>query len=98
MFVNCKDRFLNVFVLDSAAYCVVASESAGRQIPIAYLERVKDDFNKRYAGGKAGTAVANGLNREFGYSSYDVLFMAMNIVRLFFFFMNMLCLTLIWMF
>lgn len=85
--------------MDSAAYCVVASESAGRQIPIAYLERVKDDFNKRYAGGKAGTAVANGLNREFGYSSYDVFFMEMNIVRLFFFFfMNMLCLTLIWMF
>ncbi|KAL6194965.1 hypothetical protein ACLB2K_036040 [Fragaria x ananassa] len=48
------------------AYCVVAAESAGRQVPIAYLERIKDDFNKRYAGGKAGTATANGLNREFG--------------------------------
>ena len=49
-----------------AAYCVVAGESDGRQIPIAFLERVKDDFNKRYGGGKAATAVANGLNKEFG--------------------------------
>jgi hypothetical protein len=29
---------------------VVAVESAGRQIPIAFLERVKEDFNKRYGG------------------------------------------------
>lgn len=54
-------------LLDVAAYCVVAVESAGRQIPIALLERVKEDFNKRYGGGKAATAVANSLNREFGY-------------------------------
>ncbi|PRQ24967.1 putative Longin-like domain-containing protein [Rosa chinensis] len=38
----------------------------GRQIPIAYLVRIKDDFNRRYAGGKVGTTTANGLNREFG--------------------------------
>ena len=54
-------------MLDATAYCVVAVESAGRQIPIAFLERVKEDFNKRYGGGKAATAVANSLNREFGY-------------------------------
>lgn len=54
-------------MLNAAAYCVVAVESAGRQIPIAFLERVKDDFNKRYGGGKAATAVANSLKREFGY-------------------------------
>lgn len=53
--------------LVAAAYCVVAVESAGRQIPIAFLERVKEDFNKRYGGGKAATAVANSLNKEFGY-------------------------------
>lgn len=59
--------WLKFSVSYSTAYCVVAAESAGRQVPIAYLERIKDDFNKRYAGGKAGTATANGLNREFGY-------------------------------
>ncbi|KAL4385567.1 hypothetical protein GQ457_15G014500 [Hibiscus cannabinus] len=48
-------------------YCVVAVESAGRQVPIAFLERIKEDFTKRYAGGKAATASANSLSKEFGY-------------------------------
>ncbi|XP_058092318.1 vesicle-associated membrane protein 722-like [Magnolia sinica] len=48
------------------AYCLVAVESVGRKIPIAFLERVKDDFNKKYGGGRAATAVANSLNKEFG--------------------------------
>lgn len=48
------------------AYCVVAVESVGRQIPIAFLERTKEEFTKKYGGGKAATAVANSLNREFG--------------------------------
>lgn len=49
------------------AYCVVADESAGRQVPMAFLERVKDDFVSKYGGGKAATAAANSLNKEFGY-------------------------------
>jgi len=52
--------------LHDAAYCVVATESAGRQIPMAFLEMIKEDFNKRYAGGKAATATANSLSRDFG--------------------------------
>uniref|UniRef100_A0ACD5WFZ9 Uncharacterized protein n=1 Tax=Avena sativa TaxID=4498 RepID=A0ACD5WFZ9_AVESA len=50
----------------SGAYCVVAVESVGQQMPIAFLVRIKDDFSKRYAGGKAATAAASSLNREFG--------------------------------
>ena len=50
-----------------AAYCVVAVESVGQQIPIAFMDRVKEDFTKRYGGGKAATAAANSLNREFRY-------------------------------
>ena len=46
---------------------MVAVETAGRQIPIAFLERVNEDFVKRYGGGKAMTATANSLNKEFGY-------------------------------
>lgn len=46
---------------------MVAVEAAGRQIPIAFLERVNEDFLKRYGGGKAMTATANSLNKEFGY-------------------------------
>ncbi|KAK9086093.1 hypothetical protein Sjap_026504 [Stephania japonica] len=51
---------------DALAYCVVADESVGRQVPMAFLERVKDDFLNRYGGGKAATAAPNSLNKEFG--------------------------------
>jgi vesicle-associated membrane protein 72 len=54
-------EFFNV-----AAYCIVADESVGRQVPMAFLERIKDDFLSRYGGGKAATTPANGLNKEFG--------------------------------
>lgn len=53
--------------MNVVAYCVVAVESAGRQIPIAFLEHIKEDFTKKYAGGKATSAAAQSLNREFGY-------------------------------
>ncbi|PRQ41550.1 putative Longin-like domain-containing protein [Rosa chinensis] len=52
--------------LYALAYCVVADESVGRQVPIAFLERAKDDFVVKYGGGKAATAAANSLNKEFG--------------------------------
>ncbi|KAG9446909.1 hypothetical protein H6P81_013037 [Aristolochia fimbriata] len=63
---NCDSHTFNYLVEDGFTFCVVAVESAGRQIPIAFLERVKEDFKKRYGGGKAATAVANSLNRDFG--------------------------------
>lgn len=50
-----------------AAYCVVAKDTVGKQISIAFLERMKADFKKRYGGGKADTAIAKSLNKEFGY-------------------------------
>ncbi|KAH9784925.1 hypothetical protein KPL71_009807 [Citrus sinensis] len=57
---NCDGHTFNYLVDDGFI------ESVGRQVPIAFLERVKEDFIKRYGGGKAATAVANGLNKEFG--------------------------------
>ncbi|GLU08725.1 hypothetical protein SLE2022_256210 [Rubroshorea leprosula] len=63
---NCDGHTFNYHVENGFTYCVVAVESAGRQIPMAFLERVKEDFNKRYGGGKAATAAANSLNKEFG--------------------------------
>eukprot|EP00252_Welwitschia_mirabilis_P001604 TRINITY_DN11501_c0_g2_i1.p1 TRINITY_DN11501_c0_g2~~TRINITY_DN11501_c0_g2_i1.p1 ORF type:complete len:222 (+),score=57.03 TRINITY_DN11501_c0_g2_i1:153-818(+) len=63
---NCDSHTFNYLVEDGFVYCVVAEESIGRQIPMAFLERVKEDFKRRYGGGKADTAVAHGLNREFG--------------------------------
>nr|GEV01389.1 vesicle-associated membrane protein 722 [Tanacetum cinerariifolium] len=51
----------------STTYCVCVSvESVGRQVPMAFLERVKEDFTKKYEGGKAATAVASSLSKEFG--------------------------------
>ncbi|XP_010469563.1 PREDICTED: vesicle-associated membrane protein 725-like [Camelina sativa] len=63
---NCDGHTSNYLVVNGFTYCVVAVESVGRQIPMAFLERVKEDFSKRYGGGKATTAKANSLNREFG--------------------------------
>ncbi|KAI7735665.1 hypothetical protein M8C21_005212 [Ambrosia artemisiifolia] len=63
---SCDGHTFNYLVHDGFTYCVVAVESVGRQIPMAFLERIKDDFAKKYAGGKAATAVANSLNKEFG--------------------------------
>jgi len=48
------------------AYCVVAKESAPKHVSVAFLERVKADFKKRYGGGKADTALPKSLNKEFG--------------------------------
>jgi vesicle-associated membrane protein 72 len=62
---NCDGHTFNYLVEDGFTYCVVAVESVGRQVPIAFLERVKEDFMKRFGGGKAASAQANGLNRDF---------------------------------
>ncbi|XP_045789506.1 vesicle-associated membrane protein 724 [Trifolium pratense] len=63
---NCDHHTFNFLVEDGYAYCVVAKDSVSKQISIAFLERVKADFKKRYGGGKADTAIAKSLNKEFG--------------------------------
>jgi vesicle-associated membrane protein 72 len=63
---NCDGHTFNYLVDTGFTYCVVAVESIGQQVPIAFLERVKEDFTKKYGGGKAATATANSLNKEFG--------------------------------
>ncbi|XP_031505400.1 putative vesicle-associated membrane protein 726 [Nymphaea colorata] len=63
---NCDGQTFNYLVDEGFIFCVVASESIRRPVPTAFLERVKEDFNKRYGGGKAETAVANSLNKDFG--------------------------------
>jgi len=63
---NCDGHTFNFLVADGFTYCVVAVESVGRQLPMAFLEKVKEDFNKRYVGGKAATAPPKSLNKEFG--------------------------------
>ncbi|KAB2601660.1 vesicle-associated membrane protein 721-like [Pyrus ussuriensis x Pyrus communis] len=45
---NCDGHTFNYLVDNGFTYCVVADESSGRQVPIAFLERVKDDFVAKY--------------------------------------------------
>lgn len=53
-------------ILDvSTVYMVVADEEYGRQMAFAFLERVKEEFKRRYWG-KVDTALANSLDKEFG--------------------------------
>ncbi|KAL8204619.1 hypothetical protein R6Q57_010242 [Mikania cordata] len=63
---NCDGHTFNYLIDNGYTFCVVAVESAGRNIPVAFLERVKDDFNKKYSGGKASTAAAKSLSKSFG--------------------------------
>ncbi|KAK8711700.1 hypothetical protein V6N13_146971 [Hibiscus sabdariffa] len=63
---NCDGHTFNYLVDNGFTYCVVAVESVGRQVPVAFLERIKEDFTNRYGGGKAATAPANSLSKEFG--------------------------------
>ncbi|KAK6913779.1 v-SNARE, coiled-coil homology domain [Dillenia turbinata] len=63
---NCDHHTFNFLVQDGYAYCIVAKESVGKQLCIAFLERIRADFKKRYGGGKADTATAKSLNKDFG--------------------------------
>ncbi|XP_031113696.1 putative vesicle-associated membrane protein 726 [Ipomoea triloba] len=63
---NCDGHTFNYLADNGFTYCVVASEAAGKQLPIGFLDRIKDDFSKKYGGGKAAKAKANGLNKEYG--------------------------------
>ncbi|KAG4921774.1 hypothetical protein AAZX31_18G156300 [Glycine max] len=63
---NADGHTFNYLTYNGFTYCVVAVESVGRQLAMAYLERIMEDFSKRYGGGKATTATAKSLNKEFG--------------------------------
>jgi vesicle-associated membrane protein 72 len=47
-------------------YLVVADEAYGRQIPFAYLERIRDGFQEKFASTGRSSA-AHGLDRTFGW-------------------------------
>ncbi|KAK6150208.1 hypothetical protein DH2020_017733 [Rehmannia glutinosa] len=53
---NCDNHTFNYLVHDGFR----------RQVPMAFLDRIRDDFVAKYGGGKAATTPANGLNKEFG--------------------------------
>ncbi|GAU49274.1 hypothetical protein TSUD_176350 [Trifolium subterraneum] len=63
---NTNGHTFNYLALDGFTYCIVAVESFDRHIAMAFLERIREDFTKRYGGGKAATATSKSLNKEFG--------------------------------
>ncbi|CAI8612587.1 unnamed protein product [Vicia faba] len=63
---NTDGHTFNYLTHDGFTYCVVAVESFDRHIAMAFLDRIKEDFTTRYGGGKAATAIAKSLNKEFG--------------------------------
>ncbi|KAL3729624.1 hypothetical protein ACJRO7_026713 [Eucalyptus globulus] len=52
---TCDGHTFSYLVDSGFTYCVVAVASIGRQIPMAFLERIKDEFTNRYGGRKAVT-------------------------------------------
>ncbi|GAB2266378.1 hypothetical protein Dimus_001387 [Dionaea muscipula] len=61
------DHHTFLFVVDHGyAYCVAGKDSISQILSFAYLDRVKADFNERYGGGKADTAMARSLSKGFG--------------------------------
>ncbi|KHN33838.1 Putative vesicle-associated membrane protein 726, partial [Glycine soja] len=64
------------------AYCVATIEFSRRQIPIAFLQRINEDFTKKYVGGKAATTATQSLNREFGSRWSIVLIMQRKLASL----------------
>lgn len=63
---TCDGHTFNYLVDKDFTYCVVANESAGRQVPIACLERIKDEFVQKYGGGMPHAPSSNILKKEFG--------------------------------
>eukprot|EP00897_Mesotaenium_endlicherianum_P010603 jgi/Mesen1/9571/ME000065S08998 len=57
---------LNYLIDNGFAYMVLADGAVGRQLVFAFIERVKGDFQRRYAGGKADNIPPHGLDKEYG--------------------------------
>lgn len=57
---------LNYLIENGYTYMVLADGEVQRQMVFAFLERVKVDFQKKYAGGKADAAPPHGLDKEYG--------------------------------
>ncbi|BBG93186.1 vesicle-associated membrane protein 724 [Prunus dulcis] len=71
---SCDHHTFNFLVEDGYAYCVVAKDSVGKQISIAFLERMKADFRKRYGVVKQIRLLPKVLTRNSGMFIQDRLY------------------------
>eukprot|EP00199_Chlamydomonas_sp_CCMP681_P006037 CAMPEP_0119106216 /NCGR_PEP_ID=MMETSP1180-20130426/3968_1 /TAXON_ID=3052 ORGANISM="Chlamydomonas cf sp, Strain CCMP681" /NCGR_SAMPLE_ID=MMETSP1180 /ASSEMBLY_ACC=CAM_ASM_000741 /LENGTH=221 /DNA_ID=CAMNT_0007091491 /DNA_START=32 /DNA_END=697 /DNA_ORIENTATION=+ len=63
--IACDKHTFNFLQSNGFTYLVVADEAYGRQIPFAYLERVRDEFEEKFAD-KGRVSPAHSLDRTFG--------------------------------
>eukprot|EP00884_Botryococcus_braunii_P011174 jgi/Botrbrau1/20057/Bobra.200_1s0062.2 len=65
-FTYTADKYTFNFLVDGGfTYLVVADDGYGRQVPFAFLENVKNEFNQKFAE-KSRTAQAGSLEKAFG--------------------------------
>ncbi|MED6189394.1 hypothetical protein PIB30_095614 [Stylosanthes scabra] len=63
---NTDGHTFNYLSHNGFTYCVVAVESISRQVAMGFLERIMEDFTKRFDATRAAAAAPNSLNKEFG--------------------------------
>eukprot|EP00891_Asterochloris_glomerata_P001061 jgi/Astpho2/1061/Aster-07445 len=62
---TCDKHTFNYLVDGGYTYLVVADEKYGRQIPFAFLERTREEFQSKFAE-RARTAAAHSFDKSFG--------------------------------
>ncbi|MED6134942.1 hypothetical protein PIB30_041672 [Stylosanthes scabra] len=63
---NTDGHTFNYLSHNGFTYCVVAVESISRQVAMGFLERIMEDFTKRFDATRAAASAPNSLNKEFG--------------------------------
>lgn len=63
--IACDKHTFNFLVQNGFTYLAVADDAYGRQIPFAFLERVRDEFEEKFAD-KGRASPAHSLDRTFG--------------------------------
>eukprot|EP00798_Chlamydomonas_sp_ICE-L_P010752 gene10752-17834_t len=61
----CDRHNFNFLNQDGFVYLAVSDEGYGRQIPFAFLEKVRNEFMERYRG-QQGNLMAHSLDKDFG--------------------------------
>ncbi|BBN19353.1 vesicle-associated membrane protein 72 [Marchantia polymorpha subsp. ruderalis] len=63
--VTCEQHTFNFLVKDKFTYLVVAEESFPREIPLAFLVRMKDDFREKFPDAYKAKMKAHSLDKRF---------------------------------
>ncbi|KAI5066905.1 hypothetical protein GOP47_0017433 [Adiantum capillus-veneris] len=68
----CDGHSFNYLVEDGFVFLVVANDSVGRELPFAFLERIKEDFKRQYL---EGDQTSHDFDTEFGLEDkFDIAY------------------------